>query len=352
MAIWTNSKKSSLKVFSGFLISLLVVTLVFSMNTRVALADDYTVTWYSASQNPVSGSFNSSNTRFLDQSIDNVFYSADGNTCYVDFRIRYCVRFSFTGFVTGYTYRYAPNSWLAFSLPANFPIANYSLDSIFLDKYSLIGSNISQVNVIQDKTSTTESYTCPIFIRFDWDWLTMNAGSTEVRIDIDFLVRAYCSTSVALSVTQLGALTFSGTLGKWGNTDTFFQQGAYIANFSMIAGSASQFNNSNLMAGYLYDIRNALIQDPDTDYTAALDSAQSALDTEQSARDDVFQQVDQFYMTDADTLLTLDDIDSNVGVGLDFWFDWVNAYFNKAEEVDANKPLTLNIIFNFISRLF
>lgn len=349
MVTWMNSRKSSLKVFSGFIISLLVVTLVFSLNTRVALADDYEVNFYSANQNPVSGQFVSA-TKY-GESIDSAYEYTIGKYGYVDYLISYKVVYSFSGFVTGNSYKYRPYGQLLLRLPSTPNLTGFVYDQVFIDSYSWNGI-ISDLEVTSSVTSNAAVYNRPVNLYFRFDWIEV-AGSS-VSIDLNFRVRLYCNEPSAVNLYTLGQTTISSQLLADQPTyvASFNQVGIWIANFILYEGYANQFNNSGLITGYLYDIRNALVQEPDTDYTAALDSAQSALDTEQDARDDVFQQVDQFYMTDADSLLTLDDIDSNIGVGLDFWFDWVNAYFNKAEEVDANKPLTLNIIFNFISRLF
>lgn len=322
------------------------------MNTKVALADDYSVTWYTASNNPVRCT--GITASFVSGSLDDAYQVTLSTYGYVDYIINYNLVFNFTGFTNGYSYKLAPYGNFLFSMPANMPLTGFEYDSVDLVDFAYGGNHVSSVDVYFSTGSTI--YLRSFGVRFLWDWFTAISNNISVPVNLSFRVRAYGNASADLSLYALGQLYISGSIGNLtGGNDlltNFTNTGAWIANFNMMQGSASQFNNSSLMAGYLYDIRNALIQSPDTDYTAAIDSAQSALDTEQNARDDVFQQVDQFYMTDADTLLTLDDIDSNVGVGLDFWFDWVNAYFNKADEVDANKPLTLNIIFNFISRLF
>lgn len=340
-----HGKKYKVKSVLAFVTALCFATLVFFMNTKVVSAEDYWVQFYSASNNPVSGSFY--NSYVVSTSLDDAWESTLGKYGYIDLINLVRLSYRFSGFTTGYTYKYRPYSWIYYVLPNTPNLTGFRYDSIFVDHLEYRGV-LTKIDFSSYDLWTNHCAYCFVF---DFDW-TEIAGEW-IYIDVFYRVRLYASDASATSLFNIGEINLTPTISSYDNSHpTFVQTGAYIANFNMMSGSASQFNNTSLMAGYLYDIRQALSTSPDLDYETALDQAEAALDNEQSARDDVFNEVDQFYMAGADSLLTVDDLDSNVAVGLDFWFDWVNAYFNKGEDFDTNKPLTLNIIFNFISRLF
>lgn len=331
-----------------------MATLVFLANTKVAHAEDYEVVFYSASENPISGSYASS--RVTGVSLDDAYLNTLDKYGYVDFLVSVRVQYNFSGVPAGCAFRYRPYGYLVFSLASTPVLTGFQYDQIFLRNFNWRGY-LTEVEINCTSTSSTPVYNYPFALSFLFNWCDVDPGA--VYIDIDFGVRLYANDASSVDLYSLGQTTLGPpTIGATSSSyqKTFHQTGAYIANFSMYSGLASQFNNSSLMAGYLYDIREALAPSspPDPEVQAledAVDDADDQASEAESLESAVFDDIDQDSIDDA-----FDQIDSifdtDLFVGVDFWKRWLNQHYEIGVYNGEHYGTFIEMVTNMIARLW